>query len=623
MAYNLNQEILTQGGLPITEVRSFEEYLSKSVKNSIFLRDTDPEEIVEIINDFKNGKASDIPICVLKRSAKLISVTLSRLYNDCIHRGEFPNLFKKGKITPVYKKGNRECIDNYRPVSILPVFGKVFEKILYKRLYSFLSSNGVLHDQQFGFRKGHSTTHALHKSVNDITKSISNNQHVLGIFIDLSKAFDTLDHGILLRKLENYGIRGQALNLLKSYLTSRLQCVTFQDKTSEVLDVNYGVPQGSILGPLLFLLYVNDIVNCYSESDCKFVLYADDTNIFITGPSKEKTFIKANKILKIVSDYMKSNLLHINMSKCCYIHFQPNCTYDETCARTRPYLLYNDKSRSIFINGTEIKKVSSTKFLGIIIDENLNWVAHRDHLVKKLRSTTGAINRIRKSIPSEYYKEIYTSLFESHISYGITVWGVTLQERACDSVFITQKHCIRLLFGDLETYLSKQETCARTRPYGSQKLGCKFYIKEHTKPLFNRLKILTVQNLFKYRCITEIFKIMKFRTPYSLFELINLSSRDSSNAIILPTKMETFVWKASKAWNTIHRYILNQENGFATSVQSIKHRTKAIILECQALHDPKEWKSDNFSLVPNATKTSYRTHISHTPQNEPHIIDIQ
>ncbi|KAL5271717.1 hypothetical protein ACHWQZ_G000054 [Mnemiopsis leidyi] len=120
------------------------------------------------------------------------------------------------------------------------------------------------------------------------------------------------------------------------------------------------------------------------------------------------------------------------MTKCCFVHFQPKFTYDETCARTRPFTLGKDESRSIFINGQEIKKVSSTKFLGIIIDENLNWNAHRDHLVKKLRSTTGAISRITKSIPSEYYKDIYSSLFESHLGYGITVWGATLQEKSCD-----------------------------------------------------------------------------------------------------------------------------------------------------------------------------------------------
>ena len=142
-------------------------------------------------------------------------------------------------------------------VSILPIFGKIFEKIIYNRLYTFLTANGVLHDEQFGFRKGHSTTHALHRSVINISKSLSNNRHVLGIFIDLSKAFDTLDHNILLKKVENYGIRGHALNLLRSYLENRSQYVKFLDANSDTLEIKYGVPQGSILGrwtpPLLTL----------------------------------------------------------------------------------------------------------------------------------------------------------------------------------------------------------------------------------------------------------------------------------------------------------------------------------------------------------------------------------
>ena len=183
------------------------------------------------------------------------------------------------------------------------------------------------------------------------------------------------------------------------------------------------------------------------------------------------------------------------MSKCCYMHFRPTTEYDTTCARTRPFADSYDKSRAIFINGQKITKVKSTKFLGIFIDEKLDWSAHLDYLVKKLRSVSGALCRIRRSIPVEYYKTIYAALFESHLSFGISVWGVALKQNDSDKVFITQKHSIRVLFGDLDAYLDKLATCARVREFGKQKLGSKFYTKEHTKPIFNRLKLLTVQNL--------------------------------------------------------------------------------------------------------------------------------
>ena len=482
----------------------------------------------------------------------------------------------------------------------LPIFGKIFEKIIYKRLYKFFTNKGILHDEQFGFRKGHSTTHALHKSVNAISKSMSNGKHVLGIFIDLSKAFDTLDHRILLRKLENYGVRGIALSLLQSYLSGRSQYVSFLDNNSDTLEIKYGVPQGSILGPLLFILYINDIINCYDGSDCRFVLYADDTNIFVTGASKESTYLKANKVLEHVSKFMQSNLLHINMSKCCFMHFKPKMNEsDDTCARVRPYADTNDKSRAIFINGQQITKVESTKFLGVVIDNKLNWGPHIQYLMKKLRSITGALCRLRHTIPAELYRTIYSALFESHLGYGISVWGVALKDQDNDKLFITQKHCVRVLFGNLDAYLDKYATCARVRPFGSQKLGSKFYIKEHTKPLFNRHKILTVQNLFKYQCINEIFKIMKFRCPYSLFEEIKISDRDSSFTIILPEYSVTFLYLASKMWNITHKRLLTFENGLSTSAALVKLRSKQIILECQALEMEEHWTPNNFNILPS------------------------
>ena len=189
--------------------------------------------------------------------------------------GSFPDVLKNGRITPTHKKGPKDNIENYRPISTLPIFGKIFEKILYKRMYSFFCTKNTISNTQFGFTTQHSTSHAIHHSVNFINKSHIDNKHVIGIFIDLSKAFDTIDHKILLQKLYNYGIRGSAQNLINSYLYNRYQHVKVDNETSDNLLVKFGVPQGSVLGPLLFLIYINDIINTVKSDNCKFVLYAE------------------------------------------------------------------------------------------------------------------------------------------------------------------------------------------------------------------------------------------------------------------------------------------------------------------------------------------------------------
>ena len=368
------------------KTKNFRFFLTKSrlrQSNSFFLNPCDKEEIVKIISGLENGKASDIPVIVLKKVSDILSKDLSEFFNDFMRNGIFPSILKTGCITPIYKKGDPRYLDNYRPVSTLPIFGKVYEKIIYNRLYDYLSAMNIIYSRQFGFRKMHSTSHAINYSVNKILNETEQKKHVIGIFIDLSKAFDTIEHQKLLDKLEYYGIRGIALKTLQSYLSNRKQMTSFEKELSDQCTVEYGVPQGSVLGPLLFLIFVNDIVSCSDSAE--FVLFADDTNIFVTGKNENEVFNKANSVIKEVSNYMKSNKLHINISKTCYMHFRPGLSRaTQTCARVRPY----EKNLKLKLDDEKIQKVQSTRFLGVIIDENLSWDAHLDQNQSILKYTT-------------------------------------------------------------------------------------------------------------------------------------------------------------------------------------------------------------------------------------------
>ena len=491
-------------------------------------------------------------------------------------------------------------LENYRPVSTLPIFGKIFEKLIYSRLYSFLTAKNILNTNQYGFRKGRSTIHALHSSVNTIQDSLRNGKHVLGIFVDLSKAFDTLDHRILLDKLDHYGIRGVAKSLFESYLIGRQQYTSFNKVCSERLRVLFGVPQGSVLGPLLFLLYINDLKNCYNEMGCNFILYADDTNIFIQGFSRENAFCIANSVLKEVYKYMKCNLLHINMGKCCYIHFAPPTDTSGNCSRSIPFVGNSDESKTLYINEKPIKEVKEAKFLGVVLDNQLSWIPHAKSLVKKLRSAAAALCRIRHWIPKDKYLTVYHALFESHLIYGITVWG-GLKKVWMDEIFKIQKHCVRVLFGDLEMYRDKSRTCVRVRPYignvSSLKLGKEYFCKEHTKKLFNDQGILVVRNLYLYDCCVEIFKIMKFRNPINLFESLNISRRNNSMLLITPVPSLQFSYLGPKTWNSVYRRILaDSEQDLTTKVSTVKISMKKLLAAIQKEHSEDEWVPSNFSL---------------------------
>ena len=581
IASKLN-DTLSDNVISDSQFTSFEDFLAPSVSKTIYLEDCSPTELLDLISDLDNNKASDIPVRVVKKSAHIIAPILSEYFNLHMKEGIFPEVLKLGKIMPIFKKGNPEDIGNYRPVSTLPIFGKLFEKIIYSRIYSFAQSHGIINSNQFGFRKSHSTSHAVNYSVKIIDDALREQKHVLGIFVDLSKAFDTIDHKTLLVKLNRYGIRGQAQSLIKSYLSRRTQYTEVLGEKSDRLTIEYGVPQGSVLGPLLFLLYINDISRTSALGT--FIMFADDTNIFVEGNTEDEAYAKGNELLKSVQKYMFLNKLHINMSKCCYIHFKPKIRRTE--------LTQAQPNHALLINNFPIKKVSETKFLGVIIDENLSWDPHITALRRKLNYASATLYRIRDSLPTYLRKDLYHTLYESHLSYCISFWvGSALYKIA--RLWISQKQCVRTLFGDKEAFLDKFRTTARARPFQNQLLGEDFYRREHTKPLFMKHKILAIRNLYTYHTYMELFKILKLRDPITIFEHFTTSDRKPT-LIINELPAENFISRSTKIWNAITPKL--KLTDYSAKIGSIKNSLKALLFKQQNSDDPITWISDKFNI---------------------------
>jgi hypothetical protein len=394
-------------------------YLGVPHNHTMFLDPVTPSNIINIASKLKPkmSKGHDgISSKLMRESIYYVAIPLAHIINQSLTTGTVPRNMKIAKVIPIYKSGDKYNFNNYRPISILPCFSKILEKVMTTKLYNYLEHHALLYEHQYGFRPKHSTIHPIIHLLNQIVNENdkSSKDLTLSVFVDLSKAFDTISHEILLKKLENLGIRGIANLWFKSYLTERKQYMVYGENISPIETLTCGIPQGSILGPILFLLYVNDMHNA---THMKLVSFADDTTISTSSSNISNLYATANEELIKLCDWLCSNKLSINISKTKYILFRPTTIFPDI------------QNRNVLLNGEKIdrighnQKYKSFKFLGIYIDETLTWKYHINKVISKIAWSNYIINKVKNILPSSCLKTLYSSIIHSHINCGLLAWG--------------------------------------------------------------------------------------------------------------------------------------------------------------------------------------------------------
>lgn len=399
--------------------------------NSFVLLDTDENEVERILMSLKSDSSpgwDDISTRFLKHVKSEVIPIITHLANICFKKGIFPDHLKKSTITPIYKGGDREEMSNYRPISILPAISKIIEKLLNVRILKYLNKFNLLSPNQFGFRQSKSCEDAVTFLTSSVINKLDKGQKCLTIFLDLMKAFDTVSIPDLLYKLESFGIRGTPLDLFKDYLSNRKQRVKLSQYTSDDMNISYGVPQGSVLGPTLFLVYINDLCNLKIKN-AQIISYADDTAITFTGTTWHETKESAELGMIQIVDWLNNNLLTLNTLKTKYICFSiSNHTQPLEDYHIRVHNCHNINNCTC----PTINKVTQIKYLGVVVDQRLSWHPHIEHVNSRIAKLNWIFRTLRHVVPrnitdpmcqNKLLNDIYIALVQSVLAYCITIWG--------------------------------------------------------------------------------------------------------------------------------------------------------------------------------------------------------
>ena len=483
-----------------------------------------PFDVRNIIDKFEVSKSTGLDGIgpkLLKQCGDCITPAIASIINNSIQEGIFPDKLKEASVIPIFKSGDIDDPCNYRSISILNTLSKIFERHIALQLQYFFKKTGIIHKNQSGFRPNHSCQTALTHLIDTWLKSIDNGGYVGAVFLDLRKAFDMVDHTILLHKLKLYHFTSKALDFFESYLSNRTQLVKVENIKSKKMLVRSGVPQGSILGPLLFLIYINDLPLISSMSDID--LYADDSTLHNSSPSIVRIKSNLQYSLDIVSEWCNTNNMSLHPAK-------TKCMILSTNYKVKRIL-----DMKLTLNGSVIERVNCQKILGVYVDETLSWHVHVKDVVKKLNSKLALFRRIAFFLTNEMKSLYYNAYILSAMDYCCNVWG-SCHKSDLDKIIAIQKRAIKLI------------TKSNAFDFDTDD---------------KRRSFLSFKNRYKYHTALLVFKYNKGDCPSYFSELVTFannkkyslrSSKNKDLTIIKPKTnylKQSFTYKAAQIWNSL------------------------------------------------------------------------
>jgi hypothetical protein len=499
---------------------------------SFFINPVIESECLEVIKSLKNKKSSGYDgfnVVLLKKIAIYIVPVLTYIINLSFSKGIFPDLLKHSIVTPIFKKNKSISIDNVRPISLLSIFSKIFEKLMRIRLVKYLEINDFFSSSQFGFQKGKSTEDALISFASDIYNGLNKSEKVTGLFIDFKRAFDLVSHEILLKKLEAAGVRGVALDWFRSFLTGREQRVRVRGCLSAPLPVTTGVPQGSVTSATLFLIFINDLL---LKRFCgKIIAFADDIAFLYSNKNLNNVQASLETDLSVLRSWCTINKMQVNVSKTKYINFSSNSFVFPSVIK-----FHEVNCLRVACDCGEIEKVDNFKYLGVMIDSSFTWKTHIDQLHNKLKQSIRKFYFLRNYCDEALLRSLYFALIHSRLQYGVTIWGGTVKT-SINKLRVTQNVFIRII--------KKKNK------------------RESSFPLFQNLKILPIQNLF-------VFKVLR------LFYLKS-GNTGTENLFYITRSLNRRFFRRPKVNKEVFR------NSFLYLGPSLFNKLPPIVKECNSL----------------------------------------